>query len=633
VDNGSPASNLGTGWLCVVALILSFPVFGFHQLTLAYNDFYGVFRSGKPVAFHFRHNDVTRKMYPYDRRIVHASDIPFNKTSAVVGYKILEVPEDVVSLPVTFRCTVKEAAGGVLAEMEDTLDPRRPESREWHIFGPEFSGLAGIRVFFEMEAEVELLAYGWDRFLAFFLQPLQDFSRYRAVLHHAAWSAPEMVLSEPERPNVIFISLDTLRADALGCYGSERDLSPAIDVFARENILFKKAFCQSTWTLPSHMSLLTGRFPNELFDVMYLLHPREFDTPEQGLRRIETETLSEVLSTKGYYTAAFTDGVYVSSYYGFYRGFHLYNENYGPWGNSFRLAREWIRKNLDKNFFLFLHTYIIHDYQFMNAGKSVTRKGNTEKELEELLECVHILYPQHTDPMSFLLNDWEHRRRDWYNTRVRLADLYVQEFFQFLREENLYDDSLIILFSDHGEAFGEVHDNGRRAVDRHGFAPYESQVWVPLIVKLPAERSLGPRVVEDEVRLIDIPQTVLAVLGMNGKPTFRGTCIIPGLAGPGRDEYPFSYAMWSVPGGSIREDATKYIVRQNGEQEELYDLLADPGEKRNLVSSRPPELDAMRRKYREFIAETGAGGITMVESADGVPADIQENLKALGYIK
>jgi arylsulfatase A-like enzyme len=228
----------------------------------------------------------------------------------------------------------------------------------------------------------------------------------------AAWTAPEIASLKTDLPDVILISIDTLRADALGCYGCNRNTSPAIDAFAGEGILFKNAFSQSTWTLPSHMSLLTGRFPNELFNTLHYLPLEELETPGSGLKGISQETLPEALGKNGYYCAGFTDGVYVSSYYGFYKGFHYYDEKYGPGENSFKLARQWIDKNKEKRLFLFLHTYLVHDYKWLERGDYVTRKGQTSEETNELLHATRELFPECADPASFLTGDWKKRQKD-----------------------------------------------------------------------------------------------------------------------------------------------------------------------------------------------------------------------------
>jgi arylsulfatase A-like enzyme len=135
---------------------------------------------------------------------------------------------------------------------------------------------------------------------------------------------------------------------------------------------------------------------------------------------------------------------------------------------------------------------------------------------------------------------------------VRLTDHYIKNFLDYLRQINLYDNSIIILVADHGEAFFETHDDGNVLVEAHGQAPYESLIRVPLIIKLPLGASPKPAVVEEDVRLPDIPQTVLTLLGIVDNSDFRGRCIVPASSSPQRDDYPFSYRP-----GQHRADASE----------------------------------------------------------------------------
>ena len=163
---------------------------------------------------------------------------------------------------------------------------------------------------------------------------------------------PWCVLPAPAKNphGIILISLDTLRADHLGCYGYQRNTSPSIDAFARESIVFENAVVQSPWTLPSHMSIMTSLYPS-------------FHGVTNKSSRLADEhtTLAELLQESGYQTAAFTDGGLVSGEFGFNQGFDVYEDEWIGIANILPKAEKWLDNNASKPFFLFIHCYDIHE--------------------------------------------------------------------------------------------------------------------------------------------------------------------------------------------------------------------------------------------------------------------------------
>jgi arylsulfatase A-like enzyme len=225
--------------------------------------------------------------------------------------------------------------------------------------------------------------------------------------------------------------------------------------------------------------------------------------------------------------------------------------------------------------------------------------------------------------------------KDAYAIRIKLVDMYLRDFFSFLKEENLYNDAMIVLTSDHGESFGERHNNGLTQSFFHALKPaYDQEIHVPLIIKLPAELQGTSQAIEDDVRLLDVAPTILQALGINPNSQFRGRSILPGFEPAPDHKYPFVYATWSKPGGAIREDNKKYIYIHHdvGGREEFYDLKNDPGENDNLASSEPEAMLELRRKYNDFVAEIGAGSVTLKDSVTDVPDELREKLEKLGYL-
>ena len=299
----------------VVVIAIGIPLFLFHQLTLAYDSFYAFFRHGKPESLSMRHNDVTRRTFLYDEEIKLSLAVPRETTKATVGYKIVEGPKEDRAYPVSvnFHLEISDEEGKRVAEEKGILDAADERSQSWHDFEIDLSDNAGRLLHFTMKARPSIVKMDWRHLLDFLIHSPMDFQYYQSLAVSAVWSEPEFATQHQNRPNIIWISVDTLRADALGCYGYDKNVSPAIDSFARENILFTNAFSQSTWTLPSHLSMLTSRYPEEFGE--FKLEGERMQVavtkkvPNEKVRSIPVVTFPEILKEQGYYCAGFTDGV------------------------------------------------------------------------------------------------------------------------------------------------------------------------------------------------------------------------------------------------------------------------------------------------------------------------------------
>ena len=628
---GEAHSPVGAGRLCIAAVAFGVPLFWLHQLSFSLSEFYAF--SGTPMAALVRDNEVTRKTIASHGKISLPAKIPFQNSSVIVGYKVFRPPGVGVekAMPVSLRLRVVDDKGSVIARRRWTLEGGDLQFQGWRNIQIDLSVCEqNTPISFLLNTRPAILEAEWSQLLDFLFHPPADSEYFRNLIAWVGWSEPEFISSGPKRPNVIVISADTLRADSLGCYGYGKNVSPSIDSFASENVRFENAFSQSTWTLPSHLSILTGKFPGAFGEYLmkYIPDVAFFDkVPSADVGLIPAVTLPEVLRENGYYCAAFTDGVFLSTYYGFSRGFHTYNERYGPDGNSLRLAKEWIDENLGKDFFVFIHTYLIHDYWM---GDQLTMEGGREKDVNGLLSSVKSLFPDE-DPRIFLSSANNQRKRDWYDVRIRLFDSHLGEFLSFLKERDLYDDSLIVLLSDHGEAFNEVHSDGKITVNMHGGAPYESLIRVPLVMKLPAGTLEHPLVIRNDAQLLDVGPTIVRRLGLKTDSQFQGHPLLPGFEPEEERLYPFVHATWRGPGGCVRRGQRKYIYLGEDAGEEFYDLEYDPREMRNLSHLEPREMIELRKQYNDFVAEVGESKIG-VKVPPGAPAELRETLKALGYI-
>lgn len=310
---------------------------------------------------------------------------------------------------------------------------------------------------------------------------------------------------------LVVISIDTLRPERLGVYGNSPDVSPVLDALARESIVFEHALTTAPWTLPSHMSMLTG-----------------LDPVAHGVRCANDvlapsiTTLAESLRAHGYSTSAFTDGGFVSRAYGFDHGFDVYEEpatTQAPRGfaHSIPRAMNWLDDHAREDAFLFLHTFDVHapyatgDAETLERFRSrPTPDGDDDHRLEEAryLYAQRIADVPRYGRMSELLND--------YDAGVHEADRGVGMLLEHLKRSGRYDDALIVVLSDHGESFFD-HD----VYVGHGLFLTDDELHIPLIVKLPRAESAGLRV-PGLVDVLDLYPTVLAVAAVSPPPGLPG---------------------------------------------------------------------------------------------------------------
>lgn len=276
---------------------------------------------------------------------------------------------------------------------------------------------------------------------------------------------------EPRPSNVLVYLVDTLRADHLGLYGYGRDTSPQLDAFARDAVVYDAAYTPASWTRPATATLLTGRYP--------LAHGAitRANALDPGI-----PLLGEYLGRAGFATAAFVTNVNVLPVWGFGRGFDdFYDIDSETWRARSDQVNEVVLEYLDahpaERFFYYVHTRDPHEpYEPPPPFDSLWPPGD------------------------------ENPERDLYDAEIRANDAAFGELLDALRERGLYDDTVIVFTSDHGE---ELHDRGKLG---HGFSLFEEAVRIPLVVKYPGNAGAGMRV-EPPVSLVDVVPTLLAALG------------------------------------------------------------------------------------------------------------------------
>lgn len=413
---------------------------------------------------------------------------------------------------------------------------------------------------------------------------------------------------------VVLIVLDTLRADHLGCYGySRRPTSPRLDELAKQAVLFESAISHAPWTIASVTSILSG-FPDT----------RAFD---DGLQR----SLVEPLTAAGVRTAAFTEGGYFTATFGFDRGFEEFHEEHYLFGGGIErtveAALEWLGNRPREPFFLLVHSYEAHMPYLRTAFAAELPPGRIG---EHYTEEVHAALE--SGALTLDAADLE-RLVALYDGGVQACDRGVGRLLDGLEALGLRGDTAIVLTSDHGEELAE----GRFPcyAGDHGHALFDELVHVPLLV---ADPRREPRRVRAQVRSMDVLPTVLELLNVVVPDDVEGRSLVPLL--DGRDEPTERPAR----GGSTEEGPEREFLRRGGfklvrrlEEPEpgspfehvpelqLYDLVNDPGERRNLAAERPELL----RPWLEAL-EAEPGHALEPESLD-IPPDLAERLRALGY--
>ena len=435
---------------------------------------------------------------------------------------------------------------------------------------------------------------------------------------------------EGRKPNIILISIDSLRADHLHSYGYERETSPHIDALAREGVLFRYAVAPTSWTLPSHVTMLTSLPPN--------YHKVTADLTRLGPQAV---TLAEVLRDAGYTTAAFVSGAYLRAEYGLRQGFSHFDDYSAlplAWNahrqitspDLIRLVTRWIeewdRGGRERPFFVFLHLWDVHyDYNPPSPYDRMFDPDYTGSITSENFEGNRAINPK-MDP-----RDLEHIVA-LYDGEIRYTDEHLGRLFEFLRRRGVFDQTLVTVTSDHGDEFFEHGKKGHRR------SLYDEVLLVPLIMRFPGRIPAGT-VVTEQVRLIDLAPTLLALAEVEPPEAFGFGRTDPDYAGRDLSVYwrepeppppPAAYGQLSYQLGSVRTNDWKLIVRLTGDpRPELYHLRTDPGEKNNLSDEQTALLDDF---YHRLMAFRRAGERESLAQPVVMAREHLEALRSLGYI-
>ena len=445
---------------------------------------------------------------------------------------------------------------------------------------------------------------------------------------------------DSQKPNVLIVLIDALRADRLGTYGYHRDTSPNLDKLASEGTRFDAAIAQASWTKPSIASMLTGLYARQT-SVSSGAWAQEGQEGAVLVRLLAAKhvTVAEQLAAMGYETGAFGENHHLLPKLGFSQGYLRYDwkqpVHIGPLRQIVRRFEsrfiadwindrffDWLDAKEGRKFFAYLHHIDVHwpyespaPFSGMFTTAPAPEDFNRSKFMPDKVERLREGGVGEMNPATL------RAMSDAYDEGIRYVDDSLGKAFDELRRRGVYDDTLIIVTADHGEEFLEHGLLG------HGESLYDEVIRVPLIVKFPCP---GPhcasRVVSSQVELVDVFPTVLGVVGADAPANLVGRNLA-NQASESRTAY--SELTYRI---ALRTPQWKWIYDEQDDTGELFDLGQDPGEANDLATSEPALRELLSARVLDFAA-THLKDDTV--NAYAVEADerMLENLKALGYVK
>jgi len=430
---------------------------------------------------------------------------------------------------------------------------------------------------------------------------------------------------QPKDLNVFFVVIDAAAARYLGCYGNSLDTTPNTDAFARQATLFRRAYSQCSWTLPSVASYLAGKYPP---------NPGFSKATSQGrLKALMEKPMALLLKAAGVQTAAFSESPYVTEVFGMHTGFETFRE-YFPHRVLEERPRDfdrmdsertiddvvaWLDEHKQERFFVYVH--LLPPHAPYNAPPPFAGRfdpdyeGSVHGDIDTLLKI-------DKQQIRVTPRDLAHLRAQ-YQENLAYADHQVGRILDALRERDLLDRSLVIVSSDHGEAFLE---HGRMM---HNWTVYEEMIHVPLVIRFPPGLGDMPDTWDGVVELTDLMPTIFEAMGVAVPDGAVGGSLLRELseekeaAGLARSWT----AMIALHKGALvlRED--KLILDTRSGKAELYNLRDDPVERNDLAKSK-------RQRVEQLVAllESGKSTATTVREVE-LDEATKRSLRSLGYVE
>lgn len=409
-----------------------------------------------------------------------------------------------------------------------------------------------------------------------------------------AWSARGV-----DRPNVVLITLDTTRADRLGCYGYAQARTPHIDALARRGVLFSQAASTSPLTQPAHASIMTGMYPTH-----HGVRVNGSTALSQGQK-----TIAEALSEKGYETGAFLGAFVLDGRWGLNQGFGAYDDRF----------------DLEKHKHLDLGSVQRPADKVVDAALAwlEARQGSP------FLAWLH-LYDPHTpyEPPEPLFSEYAPRgMAALYDGEIAFTDQQVGRVVSWLQARGLDEKTVIVVIGDHGEGLGS-HGEGT-----HGYFVYDYAQRVPFVVATPFQELHGVRV-DSQVSAVDVFPTVMALTGIDSAQV-QGRSLLPAMFDPRQEETTYAYGESMTPNLQFGWSSLHFLRSSRykvikAPRPELYDLTVDPDEKTNVYERQRAVARDLMAKLDELMERTARGA--PAPEAANLDKETLERLSALGYI-
>lgn len=454
-----------------------------------------------------------------------------------------------------------------------------------------------------------------------------------AIIASSSGAAPYRPLPQPGAPNILLVSIDSLRADRLHCYGNPRQTSPTIDALAAGGVRFEHAVAPTSWTLPSHMSLMTA-LPTAVHGVNDERHRLRDDVP----------TLTTVLRRNGYATAGIVSGTFLDRRFGFDAGFDHYDDySFVKASGRFQkrghtagrlstLALRWLERwrveEPKRPFFLFAHYFDVHyDYTPPPPFDTMFDPGYQGPIDGTDIRLSSTIYP------GMPPRDLQHLLA-LYDGEIRSTDAALGRIIRWLGEAGILDRTIVVVVSDHGEEFLEHGEIGHRAT------LYDEVLRIPMVIRYPPAVPAG-RSVDAQVRLMDVAPTVLSLAGARGRlgtfdrgerRSWQAADLAPLFDPATASDVPPLPAFGTLFDrlASLRTNQAKAIRSHTG-RHQFYDLSSDPGERTNLWNAgRNPAGAALLGELDVWMRHTSGGSRS---APTRLSREQEEALRSLGYLQ
>ena len=421
--------------------------------------------------------------------------------------------------------------------------------------------------------------------------------------------------------NVVLVILDAARARSFSAYGSSRVTTPQIDALAKDGVLFERAFTPAVYTLGAMSSVWTSQYPDR--------HHSEVSfsarLPKDRL------TLAEMLTAHGVHTAGFVANAVAGAGFGVDRGFSEFHEVFrdlGSRGDVFRqVLPEWLRKNKDRRFFLYVHFREPHfpydpeppfDTRFGPEGPIPKAARRDQAWITEVNQGRRPLSEPERDHLGRL-----------FDGNLAFADEEVGALLREIGATGLLEKTVVIVAADHGEGLFEHGWIG------HNVQLFEESVHVPLVVRFPSGKGPKGQKIGALVDLLDVAPTIADVFGLRGQggsgEQFQGRSLLPVVAGAPGKPVVLSRTVWDRPRYALRDERYKFLYDTRTGEAALYDVVADPSEAKDLATAEPVRTAYYRESLHYWMKTLARGAAAGGEEARLTPEQCA-NLKALGYV-